>query len=207
MHTCSHNVLSLPSRAVKQVYIFTVAASKASLLLCVLLFSGMTWCVFFSLISNTLPAAFYGWAWMSNINFHISLFQITSTLHVTVASLLNFLISIVHLQKCYIKKKSTCYYFLLSLKVIPKPLLSCQGGTQSCDYWSLLQNMPLFLAIYPGSLWARDNRWLLSRVQRLAGPAGDSGLLSQLEPPTGTKGHPFVPVGVAFGPGWWLQPR
>ena len=142
MHTCSHNVLSLPSRAVKQVYIFTVAASKASLLLCVcpihsllLLFSGMTWCVFFYLISNTLPAAFYGWAWMSNINFHISLFQITSTLHVTVASLLKFLISIVHLQKCYIKKKSTCYYFLLSLKVIPKPLLSCQGGTQSCDYW------------------------------------------------------------------------
>ena len=112
MHTCSHNVLSLPSHAVKLVYIFTVAASKASLLLCVcpihsllLLFSGMTWCVFFYLISNTLPAAFYGWAWMSNINFHISLFQITSTLHVTVASLLKFLISIVHLQKCYIKKK------------------------------------------------------------------------------------------------------
>ena len=42
---------------------------------------------------------------------------------------------------------------------------------------------------------ARDNRWLLSRVQRLAGPAGDRGLLSLLETPTGTKGGPFVPVG------------
>ena len=40
---------------------------------------------------------------------------------------------------------------------------------------SLLQNRPLFQAICPGSLWARDNRWLLSRVQRLAGPAGGSG--------------------------------
>ena len=66
--------------------------------------------------------------------------------------------------------------------------------------WSktLLQNRPLFLAICPGSLWARDNRWLLSRVQRLAGLAGgDRGLLSRLEAPTGTKGPPFVPVGVS----------
>ena len=46
---------------------------------------------------------------------------------------------------------------------------------------------------------ARDNRWLLSRVQRLAGPAGGQG--------------PFVPVGVSnrdkmspFCPGWCLQP-
>ena len=68
---------------------------------------------------------------------------------------------------------------------------------------TLLQNRPLFLAICPGSLWARDNRWLLSRVQRLAGPAGGTGafcpglrhqsgqnvsLLSRLVPPTGTKG-------------------
>ena len=68
---------------------------------------------------------------------------------------------------------------------------------------SLLQNRPLFLAICPGSLWARDNRWLLSRVQRLAGPAGGTGafcpgwrhqpgqnesLLSRLVVPTGTKG-------------------
>jgi hypothetical protein len=52
---------------------------------------------------------------------------------------------------------------------------------------SLLQNRPLFQAICPGSLWARDNRWLLSRVQWLAGPAGDRGLLSRLEAPTGTK--------------------
>ena len=45
---------------------------------------------------------------------------------------------------------------------------------------TLLQNRPLFLAICLGSLWARDNRWLLSQVQRLAGPAGGRG--------------PFVPV-------------
>src|SRR6185437_7982851 len=49
---------------------------------------------------------------------------------------------------------------------------------------SLLQNMPLFQAICPGCLWARDNRWLLSRVQRLAGPAGGGG----------GRG-PFFPVG------------
>ena len=68
---------------------------------------------------------------------------------------------------------------------------------------SLLQNRPLFQAICPASLWARDNRWLLSRVQRLAGPAGGTGafcpgwrhqpgqkggLLSRLVAPTGTKG-------------------
>ena len=48
----------------------------------------------------------------------------------------------------------------------------------SCNWHvlTLLQNRPLFLAICPGSLWARDNRWLLSRVQRLAGPAGGRGL-------------------------------
>ena len=64
---------------------------------------------------------------------------------------------------------------------------------------SLLQNMSLFQAICPGNFWARDNSWLLSRVQRLAGPGGRQG--------------PFVPVGdtnrdkrVAFYPGWWLQP-
>src|SRR6185437_9515283 len=64
---------------------------------------------------------------------------------------------------------------------------------------TLLQNRPLFLAICPGSLWARDNRWLLSRVQRLAGPAGGRG--------------PFVPVGdtnrdkiAHFCPGSCLQP-
>ena len=60
---------------------------------------------------------------------------------------------------------------------------------------ALLQNRSLFQAIYSGSLWARDNRWLLSRVQRLAGPAGDRGLLSRLEPPTGIKGWPFILVG------------
>ena len=49
---------------------------------------------------------------------------------------------------------------------------------------TLLQNMYLFQAICPDRLWARDNRWLSSRVQRLAGPAGGQG--------------PFVPVGVSY---------
>ena len=76
---------------------------------------------------------------------------------------------------------------------------------------ALLQNRPLFQSICPGSLWARDNRWLLSRVQRLAGsggarpfvPVGDTnrdkmgGLLSRLVVPTGTKVPPFVPVGAS----------
>ena len=76
---------------------------------------------------------------------------------------------------------------------------------------TLLQNRPLFQVIYPGYLWARDKRWLLSRVQRLAGPAGgDRGLcpgwshqpgqkaplLSRLVAPPGTKGPTlFIPVG------------
>ena len=54
---------------------------------------------------------------------------------------------------------------------------------KSMNHQALLQNRPLFLAICPDSLWARDNRWLLSRVQRLAGPAGGQG--------------PFVPVGAS----------
>ena len=65
---------------------------------------------------------------------------------------------------------------------------------------SLLQNRSLFQAICPGSLWAWDNRWLLSWVQRLAGPEG------------GGQG-PFVLVGGTnrdkrppFCPGWCLQP-
>jgi len=59
---------------------------------------------------------------------------------------------------------------------------------------ALLQNMSLFQTICPGCFWTRDNRWLLSRVQRLAGLAGDRGLLSRLEAPTGTKGWHFIPV-------------
>ena len=35
----------------------------------------------------------------------------------------------------------------------------------------LLQNRSLFQTICLDSLWTRDNRWFLSRVQRLAGPA------------------------------------
>ena len=75
--------------------------------------------------------------------------------------------------------------------------LTARARTLSLN--SLLQNRPLFQAICPGCLWARDNRWLLSRVQRLAGPVGGQG--------------PFVPVGGTnwdkrppFCPGWCLQP-
>ena len=63
--------------------------------------------------------------------------------------------------------------------------------------------MHLFQAICLGSLCSPDNRWLLSRVQRLAGPGGDRGLLSRLEAPTGTKGWPFIPVG---GSNWDKRP-
>ena len=72
-----------------------------------------------------------------------------------------------------------------------------------CHLHTLLHNSPLFQPICPGCLWARDNRWLLSRVQSLAGPAGETGafcpgwryqpgqkvsLLSRLVAPPGTKG-------------------
>ena len=75
---------------------------------------------------------------------------------------------------------------------------------------ALLQNRSLFRTICSDCLWAQDNKWFLSRVQRLAGPAGDRGLLSRVEPPTRTKGPPFVPVGGStrdkrsnpFYPGW-----
>ena len=49
----------------------------------------------------------------------------------------------------------------------------------------LLQNRPLFQTICPGYLWTRDKRWLLSRVQWLAGPTWGTG---------------------AFCPGWSHQP-
>ena len=87
----------------------------------------------------------------------------------------------------------------------------------------LLQNRPLFQVIYPGYLWARDKRWLLSRVQRLARPAGGTKgptpfipvgntnpdkrvtLLSRLVVPTGIKG-PFCP-GWCYQPGQKAPPR
>ena len=75
----------------------------------------------------------------------------------------------------------------------------------------LLQNRPFFQAICPGYLWARDKRWLLSRVQRLVGPTWGTGafcpgwshqpgqktpLLSRLVAPPGTKGPTlFIPGG------------
>ena len=85
-------------------------------------------------------------------------------------------------------------------------ILTANFECVECIAWqnTLLQNRPLFQAICPGSLWARDNRWLLSRVQWLAGPEGEGtgafcsgwrhqtgqkcGLLSRLVAPTGTKG-------------------
>ena len=73
------------------------------------------------------------------------------------------------------------------------------GEFLAVDDEALLQNRPLFQDICPGYLWARDKRWLLSRVQWLAGPAGGRG--------------PFLPVGDTnrdkmgvFCPGWWFQP-
>ena len=76
---------------------------------------------------------------------------------------------------------------------------------------SLLQNRPLFQAICPGYLWARDKRWLLSRVQRLAGPTWGTWAfcpgwshqpgqkaphLSRLVAPPVIKGsNPFIPGG------------
>ena len=93
---------------------------------------------------------------------------------------------------------------------------------------ALLQNRPLFQVICPGYLWTRDKRWLLSRVQRLAGPAGGTGvfcpgwshqpgqkapLLSRLVAPPGTKGPTLLsrlvtPTGTKgpFCPGWCYQP-
>ena len=89
-----------------------------------------------------------------------------------------------------------CHYKLEQLDIIA---ISQMGHTMEKQYAmllaSLLQNRPLFQAICPGSLWARDNIWLLSRVQRLTEPAGDRGLLSRLEKPTRTKGGSFILVG------------
>ena len=76
---------------------------------------------------------------------------------------------------------------------------------------ALLQNRPLFQTICPGYLWARDKRWFLSRVQRLAGPTWGTGAfcpgwshqpgqktphLFRLVAPPGIKGsNPFIPGG------------
>ena len=66
--------------------------------------------------------------------------------------------------------------------------------------FSLLQNRPWFQDICPGCLWTRDNRWLLSRVQRQAGPAGrQRSFIPVVDTNRNKKG--------AFCLGWWLQPR
>ena len=88
---------------------------------------------------------------------------------------------------------------------------SCHWAYQN----TLLQNRPLFQAICPGSLWARDNRWFLSRVQRLAGPTGGQGPFIPVGGSNRDKrpAQPFVPVGSTnrdkkplFCLGWCLQP-
>ena len=70
---------------------------------------------------------------------------------------------------------------------------------------SLLQNRPLFQDICPGSIWTRDNRWLLSRVQQLARPAGGTWAFCP-----GWRHQPGQNGGllsrVAFCPGWNHQP-
>ena len=69
-------------------------------------------------------------------------------------------------------------------------------------HMTLLQNRPFFQTICPGCLWARDKRWLLSRVQRLAGPAGDkNGAFCP-----GWCLQPEQKAARTFCPGWWLQP-
>jgi len=61
---------------------------------------------------------------------------------------------------------------------------------------TLLQNRPLFQAICPGCLWARDNRWHLSRIQRLAGPAKGHGPFLPVGGSTRDKRpNPFIPIG------------
>ena len=94
---------------------------------------------------------------------------------------------------------STIYSFAFPLCYLLRKTPCICSRAPHFKYDSLLQNRPLFQVIYPGYLWARDKRWLLSRVQRLAGPAGGQG--------------PFVPGGATnpdkrppFCPGWWLHP-
>ena len=127
-------------------------------------------------------------------------------------------------QKLYLCNYSWVY-FQCTLAILPFP-----SNVKLSTAWkvSLLQNRPLFQAICPGCLWARDNWWLLSRVQRLAGPAGGTGafcpgwryqpgqkvpLLSRLVAPPGTKGPTLLSRLVAptrtkgpFCPGWCYQP-
>ena len=64
---------------------------------------------------------------------------------------------------------------------------------------TLLQNRHLFKVIYPGYLWARNKRCLLSWVQRLAGPAGGTGDFCP-----GWSHQPGQKA--SFCPGWWLHP-
>ena len=90
-------------------------------------------------------------------------------------------------NKNYIRINNIDYLFHKIHATEMLVLLTHKSKYRFTNLWthfeSLLQNRPLFLAICPGSLWARDNRWLLSRVQWLAGSAGGRGA------------RPFVPVG------------
>ena len=96
--------------------------------------------------------------------------------------LANLALWIVSKAVLYFSKKNLIRF--TQSKLIHFKLEKSEISTNFFKKCTLLQNRALFQAICPGCLWARDNRWLLSRVQRLAGPGG-----------TGT-----------FCPGWWLHP-
>ena len=121
------------------------------------------------------------------------------------------------LMTSFLKKKIFMSYALISVK---RYSLFYHFRTQVLHDHTLLQNRPLFQAICPGYLWARDKRWLLSRVQRLAGPTWGTEAfcpgwshqpgqkaphLSRLVAPPGIKG-PFYP-GWCYQPGQKAPPR
>ena len=105
--------------------------------------------------------------------------------------------------------------FLASARNVPAAGCGQQVLPVARPAGSLLQNRTLFQDICPGSIWDRDNRWLLSRVQRLAGPAGGQESFVPIEGTNRDKKgtQPFVPVGATnrdkkppFCPSWCLQP-
>ena len=88
--------------------------------------------------------------------------------------------------------------FFSSEKILQQPLARVSGPGLALQV-PLLQNRSLFQAICPDSFWARDNMCFLSRVQRLAEPAGGQRHFV-LVGDTNREQRPL------FCPGWWLQP-
>jgi hypothetical protein len=91
----------------------------------------------------------------------------------------------------------------------PRAALQGRGGTWLPDsspssHSYIIQNSFFFRAICPDCLWAQNNKWFLSRVQRLAGPAGDRGILSRLEVPTSLLSRLVAPIRTKgpFCPSW-----